>query len=128
MKPFSAFPEYHLADKIELLYSYPKQKPQEGTFFAYETAAFPADGFLPALFISSFQSRTGRGTAHDLEDAGMENLRFDQYSVGMDENTVGTAMGIRKIGSGTDAFSLVAVAVCGGRYGNESSWRFCAVS
>ena len=58
----------------------------------------------------------------------MENLRFDQYSVGMDENTVGTAMGIRKIGSGTDAFSLVAVAVCGGRYGNESSWRFCAVS
>ncbi len=54
-----------------------------------------------------------------LNDAGMENLRMDQYGTGMDENTVGTAIGAKKIGTGSDAFTLVAVAVCGGRYGNE---------
>lgn len=53
------------------------------------------------------------------EQAGMQNLRFDQYNVGMDENTIGTAIGSKTVGSGSDAFQLVAVAVCGGRYGNE---------
>ena len=61
----------------------PKQKPQEGAFYAYETAVFPAGGFLPALFISSFQSRTGRRTAHDHHHVSCRDVPPAQLRNGM---------------------------------------------
>ena len=74
---------------------------------------------LAAFRPASLEDVQEENISRFFEQAGMQNLRFDQYSVGMDENTIGTAMGTKTIGSGSDAFQLVAVAVCGGRYGNE---------
>ncbi len=54
-----------------------------------------------------------------LTDAGMSDVRTDRYGTGMSADTIGTAMGMKTVGSGKNAFRPVAVAVCGGRYGNE---------
>ena len=55
-----------------------------------------------------------------LESAGFRDIRKDDYSKTTSIYTISTAMGYRTMEhEGEDPFTLIAVGVCGGGYGNE---------
>ena len=55
-----------------------------------------------------------------LESAGFNDIRKDDYSKTTSIYTISTAMGYRRMEhEGEEPFTLIAVGVCGGGYGNE---------
>lgn len=68
----------------------------------------PDENFDPSLHLERY-----------LIDAGFLNIRKDDYSKETSMYTISTAMGARKMESGGESFTLIAVGVCGGGYKNE---------
>ncbi len=65
--------------------------------------------FDPSLHLEKF-----------LEDAGFSNIRKDDYSKETSMYTISMAMGSRVMEpEGEEPFTLIAIGVCGGGYGNE---------
>ena len=54
-----------------------------------------------------------------LLQCGFSNLRGDDYDKNPSLYTVATMIGSKNVGEGADAFTLIAVGVCGGGYQNE---------
>ena len=54
-----------------------------------------------------------------LLQCGFSDLRVDDYDKNPSLYTVSTMMGNKEIGEGKDAYTLIAVGVCGGGYQNE---------
>ena len=62
--------------------------------------------------------------SHFLTEAGFAELRSDDYDKDPGRYTVSTVMGHQVIGSGDDAFDLIAVGVCGQGYIDEWESNF----
>ena len=61
-----------------------------------------------------------RNVVSYLENAGFADIRKDDYSKETSLYTISTAMGFRRMDhEGEEPFTLIAVGVCGGGYGNE---------
>ncbi len=100
---------------------------------AYDESVFSADSGIYShslcrmslgLALSAFRHVPGGADQSTnarafLEAAGFGGFRVDQYGENTDENTIGTVIASKKITSGGEDFTLVAVAVCGGGYQNE---------
>ncbi len=85
------------------------------------------------LATAAFRPNTaisGEGTAADmnlsefLEEAHFTDLRSDDYDKNPSKYTVSTVMGHQKVGTGDDAFELIAVGVCGQGYVDEWESNF----
>lgn len=69
----------------------------------------PKTWFDPSLHLEKY-----------LTDAGFSNIRKDDYSKETSMYTISMAMGARRMEhEGEEPFTLIAIGVCGGGYGNE---------
>ena len=75
---------------------------------AFRPSWDPEADLDPSLHIRDFLLQCGFG-----------DLRVDDYDKNPSLYTVSTMMGNKEIGEGRDAFTLIAVGVCGGGYQNE---------
>lgn len=68
---------------------------------------------------SELEEEAGKNLEKALTEAGFQDIRSDDYDKATTLYTVSTEMGHKTIQDSGETYELIAVAVCGGGYGNE---------
>ena len=101
---------------------------QDATVYSHDLAklsiGLATAAFRPNLKVEQEITSTDMNLSRFLSEAHFIDLRSDDYDKDPSMFTVSTVMGHQKIGTGDDAFELIAVGVCGQGYVDEWESNF----